>query len=141
MEWTITEQMLFFAESICLGLIIGILLDLFSGLGRGQSRGYRFWLDVLFGPLVAVLLFLGSLVILDGQLHPLLFFGSLCGAVLEHFTIGTYLSKFVFLLRKLSRTVTATFERLCTVFWSGLRKTAGLFPRLRIKMRKMRKNR
>lgn len=119
-----SEQMRFFGYSICLGGMIGMLLDVFSGFGRNRKRVYRFWLDVAFGPLAAILLFLGSLVIIDGQLHPLLLLGALLGAVLEHVTIGVYLSKFVVFLRKIVR-------KFITIFGKVLSFCACLAAKLR----------
>ena len=136
MEWTISEQVRFVGQSICLGIMIGILLDIFSGLERNRTRIYRFWLDVLFGPLAAILLFLGSLVIMDGQMHPLLIFGAFVGLLLEHLTLGRYLSKAVVFLRKWCCKVTALFGKICSVFGAVLRKMAIVWPKGHNKSRK-----
>ena len=136
MEWSIGEQMRFFGYSICLGGIIGIVLDVFSGLERNRSRFYCFWLDVAFGPLAAVLLFLGSLAIMDGQLHPLLLLGAFLGLVLEHVTIGVYLSQSVVMLRKFIRKSIAVFGRIFIIPWVVCRKIVGVLPRRGEKKRK-----
>ena len=115
---------------------MGMLLDIFSGLGRNRTRTYRFWLDVMFGPLAAILLCLGSLVIMDGQLHPLLIFGAFVGLLLEHLTIGRYLSLVIAVLRKYTRQVTMLLERVIMDFGVRLRKAVVVLPRLHYKTRK-----
>lgn len=84
--------MWFLLESICVGLIQGGVFDIFEGLGRCGTRRRRVWLDIVFGPLSALLLFFCGLVILNGQIHPLLLIGSAIGMLVEHITIGVYLS-------------------------------------------------
>lgn len=113
-----------------------MLLDFVSGLERNRSRVYRFWLDVAFGPLAAVLLFLGSLVIMDGQLHPLLLLGALLGLVLEHLTVGVYLSKTVFFLRKFLRKSVAICAKIFIDLHAVCRKIFGVLPGCGSKPRK-----
>ena len=136
MEWTIGEQMRFFGYSICLGGMIGIVLDFFSGWGRNRTRTYCFWLDVAFGPIAAVLLFIGSLVIMDGQLHPLLLLGALFGLALEHVTIGVLVSKTVVLLRGIARKGIVVFGKICIVPYAIWSKMAGVMPQCDRKTRK-----
>lgn len=136
MEWTVYEQMLFFAYSVCLGAMIGIVLNIFSGFGRNRSRVYRFWLDVSFGFLAAIMLFLGSLVIMDGQLHPLLLTGVGIGLLLEHLTMGRYLSKATAIFCKYTRQVMSWIARIINGFSTRLFKTAVKLPQLCYKMRK-----
>ncbi len=131
--------MRFFGQSICIGGVIGILLDVFSGLERNQTRMYRLFLDVIFGPLAAIVMFLGSLVITDGQLHPFLFFGVFVGLLLEHLTLGRYLSKIVVILRKCVRRITAIFGRICIQICASLGKAIAVLRKKRCKTRKMMK--
>lgn len=131
--------MRFFGQSICLGGVIGILLDASSGLGRNQTKTYRFWLDVIFGPLAAVVMFLGSLVIMDGQLHPVLFCGAFVGLLLEHLLFGRYLAESVVILRKCVRKMTAYFGKICVRVCAFLRKMIAALSTGRRKMRKMMK--
>ena len=90
MEWTGREQVLFLWQSLKLGVAIGLLLDGIAALILRDERQGRFVLDVVFGGVTALLVFLGSLVILDGQVHPLLIFGSSIGIIAEHFLIGLW---------------------------------------------------
>lgn len=122
-----------------MGVMIGILLDIFNGLGRNRSRAYRFWLDVIFGPLAAVMLCLGSLAIMDGQLHPLLLFGAFVGVVLERLTIGRYLSNSVAFLRRVVGQLVKVLEKACLVFSKWLRKIVHVLLRWRSKPQKMAK--
>ena len=122
-----------------MGVMIGILLDIFNGLGRNRSRAYRFWLDVIFGPLAAVMLCLGSLAIMDGQLHPLLLFGAFVGVVLERLTIGRYLSNSVAYLRRVVGQLVKVLEKACLVFSKWLRKIVRVLLRWRSKPQKMAK--
>lgn len=74
--------------------MLGVLFDVNSGLSRTASgRGaVRFWLDIWFGLLAALITFYVSLAIMDGQLHPLLFGGSATGFWLEHVSVGKFVS-------------------------------------------------
>ena len=109
MEWTGFQQIIFFGESFCLGLIQGAVFDVLSGLGRYTHRCFRLVLDSVLGLLVAMLLFFGAIVIMDGQLHPLLFFGSWLGLITEHASVGKYLcgwiAKLCYIAQKLLLTV------------------------------------
>ena len=105
MEWSKSQQILFLLQSALVGAAIGALFDWLSGWYR--ERRYRkklFVADILFGAVSAVGMFLGALVIMDGQLHPLLFFGGLFGFLFEHYAIGKwgspYVSKVHFGLRR-----------------------------------------
>lgn len=128
--------MRFFGQSICLGGVIGILLDVFSGLERNQTRMYRLFLDVIFGPLAAVIMFLGSLVIMDGQLHPFLFFGILVGLFLEHLTLGRYLSQIVVIARKCVRRMSVIIGRICIQICAFFGKMIADLRKKRCKTRK-----
>ena len=139
MEWTVPEQVYFFWQSICLGMGIGIVLDFLSGWGRGRSRRYRIWLDVLFGPVSAVMLFFGSLVIMNGQLHPLLFFGVLIGAVLEHLTVGRYLSRVITFARKILQKAKKALGNKSGDLAASLRSKVAVLIGRDNKLRKMKK--
>ena len=92
MEWTGQQQIQFLLRSIILGVLQGLCLDLITSLLAGRKRRRWLWTDVLFGPLAAIITFFGALVIMDGQLHPLLFLGIALGMLAEHVTIGTLIS-------------------------------------------------
>lgn len=98
MEWTGEQQIQCLLQSICLGLMQGATFDVFTGLGRQTTRFRRWVLDAFFGPIAGLMLFFGTLVIMDGQLHPLLLVGSLIGLLLEHITIGAWLAASVDLI-------------------------------------------
>ena len=144
MERLINEQMLFFGESVCLGVLLGILLGIFSGLGRNLKRVNRFWLDVLFGPLAGIILFLGSLVIMDGQLHPFLLLGALVGMLLVYMTVGVYLSGCVSFLYNLVSEAAAFIDTIFTGIAVQLSRYAGLLccygKNLRKKLKKKENN-
>lgn len=93
MEWSGQQQIQFLLQSVILGVLQGAILDMVTALVHHSRRGRWLWTDVAFGPLAAVVTFLGSLVIMDGQLHPLLFVGIGLGMVLEHLTIGSILGR------------------------------------------------
>ncbi len=90
MEWTGTQQLGLLLESGGLGVLIGLLFDGMGGIVRGgpRSRWRLFSADVIFGLLAALLTFFGSLAIMDGQMHPLLFGGCLLGFLAEHIGPG-----------------------------------------------------
>lgn len=92
-EWTGREQVYFFLQSMLVGACIGVLFDVFSGWGRLLHKKAKIFLvDILFAFLSAILTFCASLVIMDGQLHPLLLFGLMCGALAEHYSVGHFVS-------------------------------------------------
>lgn len=93
MEWTGQQQVFFFLQSVVLGMPVGLLLDVLTGLLDCGGRRHRLWQDVFFGPVAALLIFLGSLVIMDGHLHPLLLFGSFLGMIAEHVSLGWLVRK------------------------------------------------
>ena len=96
MEWTGQQQLLFFWQSTGLGMLVGLVFDITSGLCRViRRRWVVFLLDALFGVQAALITFFGALAIMDGQLHPLLFIGILCGAVISYLLLGRFLSRLV----------------------------------------------
>ena len=102
MEWTGRQQIWFLLQSAVLGFLQGFLLDLLSGVCAGGRQRWR-WLDVLFGPIAGVITFFGALVIMDGQLHPILFGGVFVGMFLEHRMIGVWVCRLMRSVRGASR--------------------------------------
>ena len=93
MEWTGKQQIWFLLQSIGLGVVVGFSFDSITALTlRDVRRKWRIS-DALFGPLAALFVFLGALVIMDGQLHPLLILGSFLGLFAEHCTLGFLVKK------------------------------------------------
>ena len=93
-EWSGREQVYFFFQGVLAGVCIGFLFDVFTGWGRAYRSALRvFVLDVVFGLLAAWFTFCASLVIMDGQLHPLLFLAMGLGMVSEHACIGRWVSR------------------------------------------------
>jgi len=94
LEWSGRQQLLFLVQSAGLGVLIGLVFDIITGVTRGACRRLRvFLLDVLFGVLAALITFFGTLAIMDGQLHPLLFVGALIGFLSEHGSVGRWISR------------------------------------------------
>ena len=117
MEWTGQQQIQFLLQSIVLGVLQGLCLDLITNLFAGRRRKKWLWTDVLFGPLAAIITFFGALVIMDGQLHPLLFLGIAFGMLVEHVTIGSFIA---FLLR-CARLGMIKIRRKMYNFFAGVR--------------------
>ena len=90
MGWMGREQVRLLLESGGLGLLLGMLFDVFGALSRacGRRRIRRFLVDAAFGIPAALMTFYGALAIMDGRMHPLLFGGMLVGFCLQHLTIG-----------------------------------------------------
>ena len=95
MEWSGGQQIVFLLQSIGLGVVQGLLLDILMGFVRMPKRARWLWMDVLAGPISALITFLGALVIMDGQLHPLLLFGTFLGMWFEHITVGRGICRFI----------------------------------------------
>ena len=90
MEWTGQQQVWFLLQSIGVGALQGLLLDVATGFVPVTRRKHWLWIDVLFGPAAAIITFCGALVVMDGQLHPLLLFGVFFGMGLEHILVGVW---------------------------------------------------
>ena len=93
MEWTGRQQILFLLQSIGLGAFQGFALDVITGFTRPLTQRKWLWMDVMFGPMAAVCTFFGALVVMDGQLHPLLLFGVTLGMAAEHVLIGGWMCR------------------------------------------------
>lgn len=95
MEWTGQQQIFLSFQSVIFGLLLGILFDVFNGIGKTSRRSLRVWIDIIWGPISSVIVFFGALFLANGQLHPVFLFGAAVGMLLEHGTIGVWISKFV----------------------------------------------
>ena len=103
MDWTGEQQLWLLLQSALVGAMIGCTFDAVSGWFRGRIyRRPLFWADVWLGVLAALVTFFGSLVIMDGLLHPMLFVGVFIGFLLEHYTIGKVIA---FMMRWIHRFV------------------------------------
>lgn len=130
MEWTGQQQILFFLQSVCVGGMQGLLFDAMTGVGRSLRKIQRAVLDALFGPCAAIVAFLGSLVIMDGQPHPLLLTGYVCGLVIEHLAIGSWVSSAVVFVCRLPRQATRWLINICGMVRRQIqRKTSFLLNR------------
>lgn len=121
MEWTGRQQLYFLLQSVGVGLVQGLVLDTLTGLR--QRLMHKRWrlTDVLFGPIAAFITFIGALVIMDGQLHPMLFFGIAIGMLVEHATVGLWLQ---WLMRRL-RVCVHKGVRLCVSFLRKIGRICG----------------
>lgn len=94
MEWSGQQQIQRLLQSAILGVLQGFVLDVLTAFFANRRKRWL-WTDVLFGPVAAIITFLGALVIMDGQLHPILLLGVFAGMVLEHVSIGSLLRSVV----------------------------------------------
>lgn len=118
MEWSGRQQIEFLLQSFLLGVVQGLLLDVMTGLVFIAKRKRWLWTDMIFGPIAAIITFCGALVIMDGQLHPLLFFGVFFGMALEHVVIGTYVCRLMRHLRRGSMQIVRMIQRFLRRFLS-----------------------
>ena len=88
-------MILFLLQSIGIGCTQGFVLDVVTGLAYVQKGRYWLWTDVAFGPLAAIVTFFGALIVMDGQLHPLLIFGVFLGMAIEHVLVGIWLCRVI----------------------------------------------
>ncbi len=150
-EWTGSQQLLFLLQSGGLGFGLGFLFDVFTGLGRTGSRCQRFWLDSFFGILAALITFFGSLAIMDGVLHPLLFAGILVGFLAEHASVGWLVSRWLFsavrwsseILQKILdvlETILQKFPLFLRFLWEKIRSHRPKCKKNRKKIRFFQKN-
>lgn len=130
LEWGGAQQLLLLLRCGVIGLGFGVAFDLMTGLWRGATRSKRFVVDVVFCLLAALVTFYCSLILTDGKMHPILFMGLLAGALLEHLSVGRWVSKWVsqgvrFARRWLARVggFTASEIRRAVRGWLKLRRT------------------
>ncbi len=97
MEWMGHQQILLLCQSVGLGICLGFVFSLCNTVSKSRRhRRLMFICDALFFVIASLITFFFSLAIMDGQLHPLLFGGCLVGFVLQHITIGRYLSRWLY---------------------------------------------
>lgn len=97
LEWTGTQQLRFLVESIPVGVALGVVFNVVNGVCRIRRNGIKtFLFDVVFAVISAIITFFAALVIMDGQLHPILFIGLLFGFVVLHVAVGRFIAKAVF---------------------------------------------
>ena len=99
MEWSGQQQIQRLLQCVVLGTLQGFLLDILTGVACVRKRRKWLWTDVLFGPIAAIITFFGALVIMDGQLHPILLLGVFGGMALEHVSMGIVIRRTVACIR------------------------------------------
>ncbi|MBQ8683996.1 MAG: spore cortex biosynthesis protein YabQ [Clostridia bacterium] len=93
-EWTGQQQLLFLLQSSGVGVLLGLLFEMLTAVGRTTGGRWRqFLLDALFGIPAALVTFFGALAIMDGELHPLLFVGVAVGFLTEHMSVGRWVCR------------------------------------------------
>lgn len=97
-EWTGVHQLMLFWQSGVLGVTLGFLFDFFNipSKMRRRHRLTVFVCDVLFFVIAAMATFFFSLAVMDGKMHPLLFFGCLLGLILQHLCVGRLFSRMLY---------------------------------------------
>ena len=134
MEWSGQQQIQFLMQSVVLGALQGLLLDVITGCTYVGGHRRWLWTDVLFGPLAGLITFFGALIIMDGQLHPVLLIGIFLGMLIEHVIIGSYVCRLVHYIR---RFISRGFALFCGVPRRILHGMGGLMRRLSRKMREI----
>ncbi len=99
-EWIGRHQVALLIESGALGVCLGFVFDCFNVLSKMRRRNRLpvFLGDVAFFVLAALVTFFFSLAVMDGRMHPLLFFGIAIGMIVQHLTIGRLFSRALYLL-------------------------------------------
>lgn len=125
-EWTGSQQLAFSAHSVVLGILVGFFTDVaFAVLCRDTRRRWLLF-DTLSGPLIALFVMFGALIIMDGHLHPLLFLGSFLGMIVEHLTLASAIRWIIRNLCRLLRLV----KRIVLDWGKCLRSTIHGFLRV-----------
>lgn len=97
MQWSGSEQIRLFAQSILLGICFGVLFSFFNVASKPRNCRHLLFLgDMLFFVTTSFITFFFAMTMMDGRLHPLLFGGSLVGFVLFHVAFGRYLSRWLY---------------------------------------------
>ena len=131
-EWSGWQQIVFIFECIPIGTILGFLFEINSSFVRLSARkSTKYFLDSLFGLLASVVTFFTALVIMDGQLHPILFLGIGFGFFCEHIVLGRLviqlLSMLVKTVGKVSSVLRTIWVCIFRVFWLLKDWVRGIF--------------
>ena len=121
-EWSGWQQIVFLVECIPCGAILGFFFELTSGFVRfSTSKSTKYLYDVLYGMMASVVTFFTALVIMDGQLHPILFLGIGFGFICEHIMLGRLVMQMVYMLVKTIGKVSFVLRTILVcvfrVFW------------------------
>ncbi len=110
-EWTGQHQLTLLFQSGVFGVCLGFVFDFFNipSKTHRRRRVAVFLCDVVFFVLAALTTFFFSLAVMDGRMHPLLFFGALLGMTVQHLAIGRLFSRALYLI---GRFLYKMFDRL-----------------------------
>ena len=145
-EWSGQQQILLLCQSVAFGGCLGFVFDLFN-LPSKSSRRCRvmtFVCDVVFFAVAAIATFYYSLAVMDGRMHPLLFFGTAIGMVVQHLLIGRYFSRVLYLFgrcfcRLIQRAGKCITIPLRVVYFAIFAFIAAAWTKIRKNVRKVRK--
>lgn len=141
LEWGGAQQLMLLLQSGVLGVGLGVVFDLMTGVGRDVSKIKRFFLDLIFCVLAALVTFFFSLVITDGKMHPILFLGCLLGMAIEHCVIGKRISRVVYKSVRGIRYLSSVLTEILKKHFFTVRKMI-VFPKREAKnVKKIRKKR
>lgn len=125
----VTQQMLTFAFSVLLGIILCLLYDIVRALHRVALKGFFEVLicDMLFWMASAVLTFCFMIIRCNGMVRGYVLFGETVGAVFTHYTLSrlwlAILLKIFGILAWISRVSAYIFIKLSLPFEKILKKS------------------
>lgn len=123
-EFTKNQQLMLLVASVMLGVVLGVLFEVFNALARFY-RGRRrlvFLLDAIYFAVASLVTFYFSLAVMDGRLHPLLFCGCALGLLIQHIAIGRFVCECFYRGLRLLRTVVATVNKVSYTMLSRLKR-------------------
>ena len=137
LSWSGEQQVFICLSCSGLGIALGVLFEVVTGLGRVSQRGvYRYLLDVGWGVCSAFVTFFAVLVLTGGRLHPVVFLGILIGFTAEHITIGRWIANGTYVVAAILRLWCAKIIDFIDAVLFGIFRKSRNFFRLRREKRK-----
>lgn len=133
------DGFIFFAFSLCLGLFLGVLYDLFRAIRQNFNRKITsFCADILYFIICAVSLYLFSIGSTFGEIRLFVVVGTLSSLILEQIILSRLLTKFFFVLiafiKNLFLILLLPFKKI--VVWVLEKIKTKIFPKIHRKLLK-----
>ncbi len=118
MELTFIQQSIAFLYSLLIGVVLGIVYEVFKILRLGfcNKKQSVFILDLIYMLIASLSLFIFSIAFLQGYTRIYLFFGCFIGLIIFKVTLGRMFSKIycpiILMIKKISHKIQCIFKKI-----------------------------
>ena len=115
LDFFITNQLVWFGQSILLGIFLGITYDIFRILRSSIKHNTTivFIEDMIFFLICSVATFYFMMNVSMGQIRIFILIGELIGAILYKITIGNFITKFIVsVINLIKKTIVCLYKML-----------------------------